>query len=595
MVEIAQRKKKYGQGKTFVKNKKKLPINFDVSSLDLMCQYVVSSNRNIRRGMYINLRNLVSLLDMEKYINDQEKYKRVIFIRKGLEGRLEKGLDKPQMILKYINGGFIDNEFIDTSNYDELSNNEIDWINETISATLSLIFLYEEVDRGIELFTSFKSADSTNITRIGEEIKEYVSNLNQLFRKAQVQSVTNEVFSLDPAQLVNIIDSTRTELTSEYRKLVTGMAGLNQLIGGGFENTRCYVFYGITGIGKSLSLLNIAYQMKKYNKNFTPKDPTKIPTIVYLTMENTVSETVDRLFKIATGGDLRNHTTDEAVEMLRRDGELYLTGDSPINILIKYMPNRSVDTGYLYTLTEDLEDEGYEVICMIQDHVKRIRSVTGQTDVRLELGEVVNEMKTFAILKQIPIITVSHLNRDAAKIIDSAPTRSNKDIIRLLGKSNVGESLLMLDNADYSGIIHVEYDQDGNKYMSFKNIKKRIGCARDCIYQPFSSDNEIALVEDLYAPVPVFKDTLYDAVQLIQQPINPPVDNNRYGNIKTDDDNVFEFANRYSSIDINSIESLENIPVSYSDIELRKQEELEADRKYGPKKKIRLFDHVAVA
>lgn len=586
-MEIAQRKKKYGQGRTAVKTKKKLPINFDIASLDLMCQYTISTNRNIRRGMFINLRNLIHLLDMEKYINDQEKYKRVLFIRKGLEARLDKGLDKPQMIIKYINGGFIDNDFVDTSNYDELSNNEIDWINETISATLSLIFLYEEIDRGIELFTSFKAADSTNISKIGAEIKSYVSNLNAMFRRAEVQSVTNEVFSLDPAQLLNIIESTRTELTSEYRKLVTGMVGFNQLIGGGFENTRCYVFYGITGIGKSLSLLNFAYQMKKCNKNFKPKDPTKIPTIVYLTMENTVSETVDRLFKIATGEDLRNHTTEEAIEILKRDGELYLTDDSPINLLIKYQPNRSVDTGYLYTLTEDLEDEGYEVICMFQDHVKRIRAASGQTDLRLELGDVVNEMKTFAILKDIPIITVSHLNRDAAKIIDTAPMRSNKDIIRLLGKSNVGESLLMLDNADYSGIIHVEYDQEDSKFMSFKNIKKRIGCMRDCIYQPFSGDNELKLVEDLYLTAPVFKETLYEVPQLVQQPVNMPAPNNRYGNVKTtDDDNVFEFANRYSSINMDTIQE-ETTPV-YANIEIRVENE---DNKPEPMRK--LFSVVA--
>lgn len=578
-MEITKRKKKYGQGRSSVRTKRRLPINFDLSSLDLMCQYTVSTNRNIKRGMYINLRNLIELLDMEKYINDQERYKRVIFIRKGLEARLVKGLDKPHMIIKYINGGFISEDFVDTSNYDELSNQEVDWINETVSATLSLLFLYEEIDRGIELFTAFKAADSTNITRIGAEIKEYVSNLNAMFRKAQVQSVTNEVFSLEPSQLINIIDATRTELTSEYRKLVTGMTGFNQLIGGGFENTRCYVFYGITGIGKSLSLLNIAYQIKKNNPNFKPKDPTKIPTIVYLTMENTVTETVDRLFKISTGKDLRNYTKEEAVELLRSEGELYLSGDSPINILIKYQPNRSVDTGYLYTLTEDLEDEGYEVICMIQDHVKRIRAASGQTDLRLELGDVVNEMKTYAILKDIPIITVSHLNRDAAKIIDSTPMRSNKDIIRLLGKSNVGESMLMLDNADYSGIIHVEYDQYGNKFMSFKNIKKRLGCVRDCIFQPFHADNEIKLVEDLYELVPVFKETLYEAPQLDQQPVNVPTTNSRYGNIKTDDNNIFEAGNRYSSIDMNM--AGDDVPFSYTGVETQQ-----------PKKK-KLFTHIA--
>lgn len=578
-MEITKRKKKYGQGRSSVRTKRRLPINFDLSSLDLMCQYTVSTNRNIKRGMYINLRNLIELLDMEKYINDQERYKRVIFIRKGLEARLVKGLDKPHMIIKYINGGFISEDFVDTSNYDELSNQEVDWINETVSATLSLLFLYEEIDRGIELLTAFKAADSTNITRIGAEIKEYVSNLNAMFRKAQVQSVTNEVFSLEPSQLINIIDATRTELTSEYRKLVTGMTGFNQLIGGGFENTRCYVFYGITGIGKSLSLLNIAYQIKKNNPNFKPKDPTKIPTIVYLTMENTVTETVDRLFKISTGKDLRNYTKEEAVELLRSEGELYLSGDSPINILIKYQPNRSVDTGYLYTLTEDLEDEGYEVICMIQDHVKRIRAASGQTDLRLELGDVVNEMKTYAILKDIPIITVSHLNRDAAKIIDSTPMRSNKDIIRLLGKSNVGESMLMLDNADYSGIIHVEYDQYGNKFMSFKNIKKRLGCVRDCIFQPFHADNEIKLVEDLYELVPVFKETLYEAPQLDQQPVNVPTTNSRYGNIKTDDNNIFEAGNRYSSIDMNM--AGDDVPFSYTGVETQQ-----------PKKK-KLFTHIA--
>lgn len=595
-MQFETRKRKYGQGRTAVKTKRRLPINFDIGSLDLMCQYVISTNRNIKRGMYINLRNLIELLDMEKYINDQEKYKRVLFIKKGLEGRLVRGLDKPSTIIKYINGGFISDDIIDVNNFDELSNAEIDWINETISGTLSLTFLYEEIDRGIDLFTRFKAADSTNITKLGEEIKEYISNLNTMFRRAQVQSVTNEMFSLEPNALVNILDNVRIELTNEYRKLYTGMVGFNQLIGGGFENTRCYLFLGITGIGKSLSLLNLAYQMKKYNKNFKPKDPTKIPTIVYLTMENTVTETVDRLFQIATGDNLRNYSTNEAVDILKSTGELYLTDESPINLLIKYQPNKSVDTGYLYTLTEDLEDEGYEVICMIQDHVKRIRAASGQTDVRLELGDVINEMKTFAILKDIPIITVSHLNRDAAKIIDTAPTRSNKDIIRLLGKSNIGESLLMLDNVDYAGIIHVEYDQQENKYMSFKNIKKRIGCARDYLYQPFRQDNDLKLMEDALLPVPVFKETLYEDPVFTNEPVNMPQVQNRYGNLKTDDDNMFDSASRYSSIDIDlNVTQSESIkmPVSYSEMDRIIEQERELDEKFPKKEKKTLFSHVA--
>lgn len=555
-MRIEERKRKYGSGKTYVKTSKKLPINFDLASLDLMCQYVLSTNRNIKKGCYINLRNLIELLDMEKYISDQEKYKRILFIRKGLEAK-DKGLTNPKAIIKYVNGGFLDDDIIDFSNFQELSNQEIDWINETVSNTLSLVFLYERIDRGIDLFTRFKVADSANISALGKEIEEYVAELNTMFRKAKVQSVVNETFSLKPDVLHMMLENVHTELSSKYRKLVTGMQGFNQLIGGGFENTRCYLFVGATGVGKSLSLLNIAYQIKKYNKNFIPKDPTKIPCIVYLTQENTVTETVDRLFKMAVGEDLRDYTVDQVVDMLKTRGELYLTDDSPIDIIIKYQPNRSVDTGYLYTLTEDLEDEGYEVICMIQDHVKRIRATTHQVDVRLELGDVINEMKTFAILKDIPVITVSHLNRDGARVIDSGSGTSKGDLTRLLGKANIGESLLMLDNVDYGGIINVDYDLEKNKYMVFKSIKKRFGAIRDYICQPFEVDNELKLVEDLNSMVPMFKESLYETSKVAASMRTT-------GNIKTspyqtvpqytddNEDNVFDFASRYSSVNINN-------------------------------------------
>lgn len=556
-MNIESRKRKYGQGRTYTRAKK-LPVVFDLTSLNLMCQYVLSDNRNIKRGAYINLRNLIDLLDMEKYISDQDKYRRIVFIKKGIEAKLERGLTNPEAIVKYINGGFLDDDIIDIKTFVGMSNQEIDWINETVSNTLSLTFLYEEAPRGIELLTQFMAADSSNISRLGNEIKDWIINLNTLFRQATVQSVTNETFSLNPNILRDKITEIQAQLKSEYRKLTTGMQGLNQMLGGGFENTRCYLFLGVTGVGKSLSLLNIAYQMKKYNKNFRAKDPTKIPCIVYLTMENTIEETVDRLFKMSTGMDIRNCDEDEALRLLTTEGELYLTDDSPIDIIIKYQPNKSVDTGYLYTLTEDLEDEGYEVICMIQDHVKRIRSVTNNPDVRLELGDVINEMKTFAILKDIPMITVSHLNRDGARVIDSQTSRTKSDLTRLLGKSNIGESFLMLDNVDYGAIINREYDADNNQYMIFKCIKKRVATMRDYICQPFMQDNDLRLVEDFYSSVPVFKESLYDVSmrQLSQNNTNTTTNirTGGYANIAkydNDDQNIYEFteSTSYSSLE----------------------------------------------
>lgn len=549
-MEIRSRHKSTGRGRGYVKTQKKLPINFDLSSLDLMCTYVLSNNRNIKRGHYINLRNVMEMLDMSKYVNDQDKLDRITFIKRGIEGKIVKGLSNPLAIIKYINGGIIDDNIINMNQFQDLSNNEIDWINETISNTLSSNFIYESAPKLIDLLTAFMTADSRQISDLSQQIQAEIASLNSSFRQCRRDSAMDRVFSLKEDVFRNAIKDTYDEITSNFRYLYTGMQGFNQLIGGGFENTRLYLLLGVTGGGKSLSMLNIAYQIKKYNKNFKPKDPTKIPCVVYLTMENSVTETIQRLFEICVGDDMRNYSPEDIEYKLRTEGELYLTDESPIDIIIKYKPNRSEDTSYLYTLTEDLEDEGYEVICLIQDHIKRLRSVENQPDVRLELGNVANEMKTFAIIKDIPVITDSHLNRDGARIIDNTSGRAKADLTRMLGKSNIGESLLMLDNVDLGIILNSEYDYEGNKYMVFKNIKTRIRTYKDYVCIPCDPNNPIKLMEDLFLPAPLYKDTLMAmGAPLIN---NTNVQNSGYTNIKQldedDEYNVYEYSSRYTSM-----------------------------------------------
>ena len=131
-MRIANRSKRPGQGRTYVKNDRRIPINLDLSSLSLICNFVVSENRNVRRSQYVNIRNMIEMLDMDKYKNDPEKNKRIVFIRKVLEARLDRNLQDKDMVIKYANGGILDNDFIDVSTFRDLSNSEIDWVNETV-------------------------------------------------------------------------------------------------------------------------------------------------------------------------------------------------------------------------------------------------------------------------------------------------------------------------------------------------------------------------------------------------------------------------------------------------------------------------------
>ena len=487
-----------------------IPYKFDLTALDLLCNYIITENRNVRRANYVSLKNVIDTYDPDCYVNDSEKYKRVIFIQRGLQARLQENLQNKMLILKYINGGLMDENMIDINAYQPLSNSDLDGISKMLSESIEFAFVYQECKRQLDMWTRFNNADFTSVGNIVKEIEENTASLNTKFRKAKSVKSTERIFSLNKDTMQTIVTDAWNEVTSTYRKLVTGMQGFNQLIGGGFENTRVYLFLGLTGAGKSMTLLNIVKQLKQYNPNYKTKDPTKIPCVVILTMENTVTETIQRLFQISTGEDFAKQTTaEEALHKLITTGQLYLSNESPIDIIIKYEPNKSKDTGYLYTMAEDLEDEGYELIALVLDHAKRIRSVEKNSDVRLELGDIINELKTFAMLRDIPVITNSHLNRDAARTIDESAGKSKSDLTRMLGKSNIGESMLMLDNVDFACIVNPEYDRDGRKWMVFREIKTRVKIMREYICQPFDTENEIKLIEDYYSPVPVFRESMY--------------------------------------------------------------------------------------
>lgn len=560
---LFERRKKYSGHKHSVlkNNVNKIKINFDLDTFNTLCAYVISENRNIRRGALINLRNLFEVMDFNLYNNDPEKMKRITFIRKGLEARISKRLNSTILIINYINGGIIGDNLLDIRNLTLLSNDELEWINETVDGALKYAFIYNDVDKLLPLLTKFKASEFRSRAEIVEEIESVINDMQTKFRLAKARASSEVVFNLCGDNFKESMTEIYTQLSNPNRKLYTGMQGLNEMIGGFFESGRTYLFLGNAGTGKSITLLDLAVQLKKYNKNFVAKDPTKIPTIVYLTMENSTRESVARLYSMVTGHeDMTKFDLDEVMEQIRTEGELYVNSESPISIIIKYVQDKTIDTGYLYTLCEDLEDQGYETIALFQDHIKKIRSAYPIQELRVELGEIMNQFKTFAVAKDIPLVTVSHINRDGAKSIEEGKRNNKYDLIRQIGRAQTGESLLMIDNADCAFILGKEFDQDGNTYMAFKSAKSRVKINEERTYiaQPYVDKNTSKLVEDFYAKVPVFKETLRPNVSEAR------LDNNGltqkqgcYNQIKNyndiikdckheDEHNIFESSSGYS-------------------------------------------------
>ena len=548
-----QRRMKYNsRGHTVNKSNVKLNMNFNISTLEIMASYSVSENRNIRRSQLMQMRNLFAMLDENLYIVDHNKNRYFNFIIKALEGRLEKNIKDLDILDKFINGGFIEDdsenseEQIHVSQLKILSNPEVEWVSSTISESLKYSYINNDMNELYELLVKFRASDYSSRGEIVRLIEDEIVKVNNLFRKAKSEQSHEVTFSLKDGIFEDSMREIHENVTNPSRRLYTGMQGFNELVGGALETTRVYMLLGLAGAGKSFTLLNIAKQLKTNNKHYRPKDPTKIPVIVLLTMENTVQETVTRLFEITTGQDMGKVDVETAIKMLKKDGEMYIADDNPIDIIVKYVPNRSVDTSYLYTLAEDLEDEGYEMICLIQDHVKRIRSIERTPDIRIELGNVINEFKTFAMLKDCVVITNGHLNREAAKSIDDGNRTNKGDLIRMIGRANTSESMLMIDNLDVGIIIQQEYDEKGNRYMGFKRIKERIKCNPNfnIVYQMFKSPDSLEFIEDLDKRVPLHKDTLKGDVNLIN--LNKMAEENKY---KVLEDNNSIFDEEFNIID----------------------------------------------
>ena len=572
-----QRRMKYNsRGHTVNKSNVKLNMNFNISTLEIMASYSVSENRNIRRSQLMQMRNLFAMLDENLYIVDHNKNKYFNFIIKALEGRLEKNIKDLDILDKYINGGFIEDdsenseEQIHISQLKILSNPEIEWVSSTISESLKYSYINNDMNELYELLVKFRASDYSSRGEIVRLIEDEIVKVNNLFRKAKSEQSHEVTFSLKDGIFEDSMREIHENVTNPSRRLYTGMQGFNELIGGALETTRVYMLLGLAGAGKSFTLLNIAKQLKTNNKHYRPKDPTKIPVIVLLTMENTVQETVTRLFEITTGQDMGKVDVETAIKMLKKDGEMYIADDNPIDIIVKYVPNRSVDTSYLYTLAEDLEDEGYEMICLIQDHVKRIRSIERTPDIRIELGNVINEFKTFAMLKDCVVITNGHLNREAAKSIDDGNRTNKGDLIRMIGRANISESMLMIDNLDVGIVIQQEYDEKGNKYMGFKRIKERIKCNPNfnIVYQMFKSPESLEFIEDLDKRVPLHKDTLKGDVNLIN--LNKMAEENKY---KVLEDNNSIFDEEFNIIDYKNNIKTNNVN--------RKKHMLNYERKIG--------------
>ena len=339
---------------------------------------------------------------------------------------------------------------------------------------------------------------------------QYNTNLvsNQLtFDTSDIQSVKDA--------LHQTIDS----LSGSGSILKTGIVRLNTLLSPAYMKGRLYVYIGPPGSYKSGILLKSALDIRKYNPNYETKTPGMKPCVLYVTMENTFTETIERIWNMTFDDPITNYSEEEAFDKLSKemgfdantiDAEeptTFVSGDeNHMELVIKYFPYREISTDDLFTIIQDLKEDNKEVCALVFDYIKRIRPAQSSSNdtVKTELSRIVNELKAISVIDDIPVITGHQSNRVGVSAVDNAMRQGKGDATKLLGREHSGDAFEVIECADWVAMNNIEYKPGTDqKYFCLNVVKRRrIDSAESdfakytYLAHPFSPTNGLRLIDD---------------------------------------------------------------------------------------------------
>lgn len=480
----------------------KFPIKFDIAMLNAMIGYIYKETNQITKKAMLNMNRLFNKIDDDIYNANTKMYTRIKFIKRSLDGILNGGILNKELLVSYAKNVNDDEETQDIINnldrYTRLNYDEINYISKCVEDRLKYINVYMYKDKIFDTVEKLDRGDYETLEEINEELVDICKQVVSNHRMLKVME-ENDSFSLDQETFEDNVSRIMKRLKTETYILRTGLQYQNDILGGGYYGGRLYTYMALPANFKSGILLKAARDIKKYNAGLKTKSG-KQPTVLMITCENDIDETLERLFLMTSSNvDLTAYSTAEAIRLLKEVGEMTITNENNINIVIRYFNNFAISTADLITMIDDLADEGKEVIALIVDYLKRIRPEDWSNEEITQLKNVTNELKNIAQNYKIPVITAMQLNREAARAIDQAALSGKSDLIRQAGRANVGSSWTIVENSDFACIINLEEQKSsGQLFLSFSRVKIRYSRnKRTTFSHPFNLENAMMLLDDV--------------------------------------------------------------------------------------------------
>ena len=503
-------------------------MKFNVSQLERTI--VALLNFGYNKKFASNVLRLFSLFIEDSYKNDYEKEVRVYLVKKIATTITEREITSKDSILSFldISGKYEESatEILNDLFELEIDESELKMLDQLISQQLRFSMIGQDSQKLSDLLTNLQSDNYEDFEQFIEGFHSSIDSLNRDLRSAResIEDSKNDI-SLGSDSFVNLLGNIIKEDRNPCAKIKTGIRAINDIFNGGYEKGRVYLALGLSKGWKSGFLLNSALWAIKYNK-FTTKNPKLKPVVVYLTMENSINETIKRIWSHCFGNNSEISAYEPAVAARMLQEQKIFTPNRPDlpELVIWHRSTKSINTADMNAMLDDLEKDGKECVFLVQDYVKRIRSTVNHKELRFELSIISDEFSSIAKEREIPILSAMQMNRDAFKAYEASSTMEGQiSAVEKMGASNVGESIDLIQNVDYAFILGRtrntklnEYDEIeySDRYLIFKLIAARGKQPKITSFKHrFKDENDMALIEDLGMPNSISVMTMEDVVK----------------------------------------------------------------------------------
>lgn len=508
--------KKYFDSKSI--KLEKIKVKFSLSVLDMVIAFIYKDSVLRTHKTLHNIQKLFLGLDMSLYADNPELTDRIWIINKTIEKRFTDKIESRDDFLRELLKDEEDctenaKKIIDGIPDLKITHEESKVLIKKLEDALYFGYTAYVKDSLKEVLDSIDDEDIKTFKSVEATLYDISTAIINMRRSARMDNADN-MFSLADDIFDTIIDDSMASLKDRNKAFVTGLKKLNQFLAPAYFSKKLYLYLAFPGKGKSQILLYSALAIRKYN-NIKPKDPDKRPAILLLNLENSIAETVERMYNMTTDSDdIRNYSAKQIKKRLKKIGGLTLTDECPVDLIIQEYKNRELSTDDIYGIIDDLADQGIEVVTLIVDYIKRLRPAERAMTEKEELKNISNELKEIAKFYDIPCITAQQLNRTGMSVVDAAIQNNKEDVTRLVGSDSIAGAWELLENSDWVCIINPEVKRDtGQLFLTFKLLKRRYRSRDDddrmtYFNQPYEEDNDIRLVEDIELPKSVALESL---------------------------------------------------------------------------------------